>query len=479
MAHRPILTVCLLLPLCLLAQSYQPFLPGRLHYFTAASNYSVRIDSVGMIGGDSVFWMNEIARPASPACIASNAAHFVTHQEGLFGDHFLRGADGAYRFVNRGGDTATFHTMRATNVPWSFVSGTALTAMITQRGLTSVFGQTDSVIAIAISDGRQCQLSQHHGLLSAPNLSYYLGTDSLRLSTLAELPSVPDFKDFFDWQPADYYVRAYTYDAMFSSFDRYDILDRWESSNGDSLILQAKHRFVGYRYNILDSLGPADTLDLVYARDDYHFLEWATYEPDIHAGFLGGYHAQQSWAYSATYPGRKALVLNSFPFAGVFDSCGYSYVFMTQPPCDVPIPNYYTSGLGETKRFDIVGSSPLGCLYGSTELACFAQAGHDSLAPCPVFEEVLPVHDAEANASLRVWRKAQTAEIGLQWEGLKPGRYQWQLYDLNGRILQNEEIVMDRNGSRTLTLPGSAGMYLVRVQAGAGGWAQTLRIAWF
>jgi hypothetical protein len=467
-----LLTLSLLLPLACFGQDYQPFQPDKLHWFTSGSNYSVRIDSVGLIGGDSAFWMNEIAIPPSANCWITHQTHFRPHQEGLFGDHFISGADGAYRFVNRAGDTATIHTRLPDNVAWTFLSDSNLTATISLRGQISVLGQLDSMIVIDISDGEQYRITQHNGIYLGPNLSYYLRSDSMRFSTIAERPTVPDFKDFFAWQPGDVFTKENRNGNTWLHYDRYEILSRTVSTAGDTLILRAKHRHREHWFPTPDTILPPDTIDLIATRATYGFLELATGEPDTNT--MGhGYHMQQAWENDPDYFGRKSFIVQSYPYSGMLDTCGYGYQMAF---CPDPIMQHYTWGLGATSTPRIIGNTMTTCIYAYVNLVCYAQSGQDSLGPCPPDAAALPVIAPEPEAQLHAWRNAQTAEQGLQWQGLKPDRYTWQVYDLNGRILQNEEIVMDRNGSRTLMLPGSAGMYLVRITAESGAWTQTIMV---
>ena len=98
MTRQFLTTFLLLLAISLHAQDYQPFHAGKLHYFSSASNYSLRVDSVGLAGNDSAFWMNEIALFPSPACTTFFPPNyyrtplFIPGHEGFFGDRFIRPA---------------------------------------------------------------------------------------------------------------------------------------------------------------------------------------------------------------------------------------------------------------------------------------------------------------------------------------------------------------------------------------------------
>jgi hypothetical protein len=470
-----ILVFCLLLLFGLSAsgQNFQPFVAGRLHWFHSGSNYSVRIDSVGMIGNDSAFWMNEIAVPPSQSCWVSNTTHFVLGQEGLFGDHFIHGADGAFRFVNRNSDTATFHTQLPLTQPWQFLSDSTLTAFISLRGQISVLGQVDSFIVIDISDGSQYRLTEHYGMYLGPNLSYFLLDDSLRFSTIAERPTLPDFKEYFDWQPGDVYNVTIANHPAWDQYYRYEVLQRQESNNGDSLTITVKRNHSDNWIPTPITFFPTDTISSVNTRQALKFLELATYEVDTQAT---GYHWQKEWFDDPEFSGRKTLRFDYFNFPGMMDSCGYGY-YGTIPPCNVPMYKYYTKGLGTTSTEFTTGQTMTTCVYATVTMSCYEQAGHDSLGPCPAGIIALGNEPAVvANGHLELSIHSQTGAVSLIWEGFKPGNYQWELFDLSGKLLSKQEKSMDASGGEKIIRPGGIGLCLLRIQPIDGDWVQTLRV---
>ncbi len=469
------LLLCLLLLVVSLgySQNYRPFQPGKLHYFTSTVNYSVRIDSVGEIGGDSAFWMNEIAIAPSQFCIDNHITHFVPGQEGHFGDYFIEPGAGAIQFVSRNNDVVSFYTNVPIGIPWNFVSSGNLTAAISSRGLITIGAVIDSVVVIDISDGHQYQLTKNHGLYSGPNLSFYLNAAPLRAATLAEVPKVPDFKDFFAWQPGDVYNIHDVNSNVWDNYQRLDVLNRVVNSAGDSLTLVLRRR--QQRNWIPSPMGiiEIDTITVLYSRHAYKFLELATGEPDTNET---GYHLQNRWVYTLGGHPRMSLKLSYFPAQGVLDSCGYGYQLILAPPCNEAMPTVYTMGLGRTSYSSRIGNTITLCIYETHTMPCYEQAGWDTLGPCPPELIILDQQKPAPSASLKLMRNSQTGEMGVRWEGLVAGEYQWQLYDLNGRLLRNESSVMNETGERALTRPGSAGMYLLRISDAGGTWARTLRV---
>jgi hypothetical protein len=65
----------------------------------------------------------------------------------------------------------------------------------------------------------------------------------------------------------------------------------------------------------------------------------------------------------------------------------------------------------------------------------------------------------------------------LVWESLAPGSYRISLTDLQGRILSQQTRLLGAAGEEGIVLPGSAGLYLLRVEDIAGGGTWTARLA--
>ena len=469
------IAISLLLLLCFSAfsQDYKPFQQGNLHYFTSGPNYSVRIDSVGTASSDSAFWLNEVAVEPSPACFNTNTTHFVPNQEGPFGDYFVQGTGGRIQFVSRNNLVASFYTSVPTGIPWTFISNSSLTATIASRGLIMIGNTVDSVIVIDISDGNQYQLTQNHGLFSGPNLSYYLQGAPWQMASLAAVPEKPDYKDFFSWQPGDVYNFRSTNAPAWIKFERYQVLTRQEDLAGDSIVFTVQHRAVWYWQPTPISYDPIDTLRLVYTREAMRFLEMATGEPTITGQ---GYHLQKYWVYSTDFANRLTLVCDYYNYPGAMDSCGYGY-FNVAPPCNEPMAKQFARNLGPVFFDTRVGQTMTTCLYEYHRMVCYEQASTDSLGPCP--QELILLdrpEPATMAGSLSLIRNSQTGALSLGWEGMAAGNYDWQLYDLNGRLVQSATISMNASGNQAIAHPGSAGMYLLRIADTAGTWTQTLRV---
>jgi hypothetical protein len=164
------------------AQDYRPFSPGITYHFAQAGStasaetqiHMFRVDSVGTLGGDSVFYFNRNCHYGP-----NNVFTRLT----LFGAAFRWHAPtGKATFVGAGGnDTVQILTRGPIGRQWNFTR--SVQATIQSRQVQQVLGQPDSILTIALSDGQTLQCSRTYGLVSGPALFSYLGTSYLYRTT--------------------------------------------------------------------------------------------------------------------------------------------------------------------------------------------------------------------------------------------------------------------------------------------------------
>jgi hypothetical protein len=470
----------LLLLLCFrgFSQNYQPFLEGKLHYFTSGSNYSIRVDSSDVVGADSAFWMNEIALFPEPGCTTvsfPNNYHtplFDPGHEGFFADHFIRRIDGAYQFVTREGDTATFQTRLPNGVTWDFLSDSTLSASIASRGQINVAGTLDSVIVIDISDGHQYQLTQHHGLYSGLNLSYYLHGDIQRAALLARLPLTPNWRDFLSWQVGDVYGSWFHINSGngYEHYDLREVLARYDSPNQDT---------IGFTYltkevEVWFPTGGTYIIPPFQESVEFHHaelggLEKATYE--VHYGPTN-FHFQLPW--TTNFNGRLQLQFYYNAADGTIDSCGFIPAIAT--PCTLSFVENWTHDLGLTSSNRPFSQTMTWCIDATYQLLCYGMIGQDSVGPCPSPFDLLSAESPFDVAEFTVFQNPVDGSQGILWKGIPAGRYSWQLYDLQGRLLWEKAEEMAMDGRKLLDPPGSDGIYVVRIMAESGDWGKSLKV---
>jgi hypothetical protein len=456
------------------AQDYRPFLPGRLHYFSATGpDFSVRVDSAGLVGADSAFWMNRII---GTACNPPGTFrhYFKDGFEGRMGDHFIAGADGAFRIVSQPGDTLTLHTRLPLATPWPFLTGTALTAELQSRSATTTFGVADSVLDIAVSDGNHYTLSQHFGLLDGINFSGYFSIHAAVPCTLVRAPNLPPtLNEYVTWQPGDAFTYVKDRGMQLGKFNNYTVRDRWTNAAGDSLWLEVNNQFTLTIPPNMDTIAYPTVVDTLLYTDGLPALaRLATGELD---STLQPIRIAHSWDYATSFGGEIRLRYDNYQFSSPdfwVDSCGYYSIIA--PPCDDPYPGQMVEEFGIVRYVYSIGATITLCVTDVGEMLCYKRAT-DSIV-CPAWLELATgIEEVGIKGELRIAASA-SGQPSLLWDGLNPGLYRLQLCDLQGRVLSDQSLQLDASGSQAIDLPGAAGLYLLHVEdlAGGGNWIARL-----
>lgn len=474
---RLFLSALLLAFISLSAQDFRPFLPGTIHYYGAsAGNFSVRVDSAGVVGADSAFWLNRVIGPAcSP--VGSFRYYFQDGYEGRMGDHYLAGADGAYRVVGQAGDTLTLHTRLPLGSPWPFLSGTALTASVAARTATTTFGVPDTVLTIAISDGSNYSLSQHFGLLDGPSLDGYLqGATAVQFQLAREPLPPPTVDQYVTWQPGDAFTTLKGVAIDIVQYRNYTVINRWTNVAQDSVWIEVNRQYTLVIPPDQDTFVYAPVLDtLLYTQGMIAMARLATGELDT---VNQPVRVASRWDYATAFGGEVRLLFDNYQVTtsnfGI-DTCGLWG--MIAPPCDDPMPNQIVEGFGNVHRTYPVGATITLCLTDVDRILCYHRVG-DSLV-CPQWlSQVTAVEEPGLQGRFAL-AGSGSGHPRLVWEGLIPGRYQIRLADLQGRILSQQSRLLGMAGEEEIALPGSAGLYLLRVEDLTGGGTWTTRVPLF
>lgn len=456
------------------AQDYRPFLPGRLHYFSVmGADFSVRVDSAGLVGADSAFWMNRVV---GGACNPPGTFrhYFKDGFEGRMGDHFIAGSDGAYRIVSQTGDTLTFHTKIPSFTLWNFMSGTTLVAEIQSRLPTTTFGVADSVLDIALSDGHHYTLSQHFGLLSGIDFEgYFTGNASLHC-TLERAPNLPpNVNEYVTWQVGDAFTYVKDRGMQLGKFNNYTVRDRWTNAAGDSLWLEVNNQFTLTIPPNMDTIAYPTVVDtLLYTNDLVALAGLATGELDTN---IQPIRVSRWWEYATVFGGEISLRYDNYQFSAPdfgIDTCGL--YGMLAPPCDDPYPVHIVEGFGLVRWEYSIGWTMTTCVTDVGEMLCYKRAT-DSIV-CPAWLELATgIEEVGIKGELRI-AASVSGQPSLLWDGLNPGLYRLQLCDLQGRVLSDQSLQLDASGSQAIDLPDAAGLYLLRVEdlAGGGNWIARL-----
>lgn len=208
--------------------------------------HTLWVDSVLVINGDSVFFLNRIVAPCD-TCSVPHYDYRLMNQPQFLQRKMTQHADGKYVFE----DTLDFTLLPNAGLHDSWLFDTTHSTLAAVTGLTelSVLGTVDSAKIIELSTGNTIVLSKNHGILRFPGndgCKYQLvGIESRNLGE-----RVPTFRDFFDFQVGD--VLEYFIDnchwgvnARYLSVEKHEILDR--IVHGDTLIYETRLHLLGWR----------------------------------------------------------------------------------------------------------------------------------------------------------------------------------------------------------------------------------------
>jgi hypothetical protein len=186
---RIVLFLSLLLPVLGYAQNYNPLQFGPKTYFTNSNGYlrGMRIDSVGAVGADSVYYPYRSAR-----VVGYNYDYSVfpltTDFDGgsWLGKRVIKQNNGTWLFDNIWNDTVVIKSQAAVGDAWPFfndVTNISYIATVTSIDTMTVLGSVDSVKTIQITadtagiprtwdpvNNFQIKLSKDHGFVQAIDL---------------------------------------------------------------------------------------------------------------------------------------------------------------------------------------------------------------------------------------------------------------------------------------------------------------------
>ncbi len=225
------------------AQNWAPVtLSDTFNYQADTASYithTLWVDSVQVINGDSVFFLNRVVS-ACDTCAFSSYRMYLANQPQFLQRRIEKDTNGVYTFE----DTLHFSIRSNANLheTWLFDSLRNLSAEVVSMTEVPVFTTVDSVKTILLSNGDSIVLSKQHGLLS------FTGNNSVRY-TLSGIENrsigeeIPRFGDFFDFHTGDVLEYRHT-NCSFSSDIRCDYLHEKltilsKASQGDTLHFEA------------------------------------------------------------------------------------------------------------------------------------------------------------------------------------------------------------------------------------------------
>ncbi|MCB2220312.1 MAG: T9SS type A sorting domain-containing protein [Bacteroidetes bacterium] len=211
-------TILILFSVLTFAQNWSPIrVNQKMNYQHSDSSYishTIWVDSSLVEGNDSVFFTNKIVIdvPGNPEIVLRNQPQFL-------GEFLVKQQFGFYLI----GQPYNFTIYASGDLgdSWSFSGISGISAEVTSLTTENIFGVTDSVKVISLSDGNEIKLSKNFGILKFPdfeNVGYFEITG---IQGTAYGESVPGILDIYDFEIGDVYQSFYDYSTV-NSGSSYD-----------------------------------------------------------------------------------------------------------------------------------------------------------------------------------------------------------------------------------------------------------------
>lgn len=288
---KKIITLLILMRListAMFAQSWTLFNENMVYHYaqsdTLYPEYSVRIDSVDIQNGDSVFYFNKIVIPCQH-CRERHVA--IVNSPNLF-DYKCSKSDSGYWFMPMG--NTLIKTVFPKDSVWVYDSANNISAKFISATKGVTFGKLDSLKTIVLSTKDTIVLSKKFGLIKYTNpfdsKTYQLNGVKHGNTKIGKVP--PDFSSIYDFDVGDmfYYNESeYCYCEVTpttrSSIYKIEILDKWV--NGDTIKYFQKE--TGFKFSLDFGIPYRDTsyyskeYEMIYVDSLKHFANLLVNEP--------------------------------------------------------------------------------------------------------------------------------------------------------------------------------------------------------
>jgi len=183
----------------------------KFNFSLTGQNYisnTVWVDSAFASGSDSIFFLNRIVRD----CDTCMAGYKLCNQAGFLKKKMIKRAGGIYEFRLPG--SLVFQTLAAIGHQWLYDTANSVTATMNSKSFSAVFGISDSIERISLSNGGVIYLSKNHGVLQftgmpVSNVYDLMGIEGRNLGAL-----VPKFAQIYNFQVGDV-LQYYHYDMNY------------------------------------------------------------------------------------------------------------------------------------------------------------------------------------------------------------------------------------------------------------------------
>ena len=188
----------LIIGLALNAQNWSPILTGeKMNYKHSDSAYitnTVWVDSAQIVDSDSLFFLNRIVKD-----VPNNQEIALRNQPQFLLKSIVKQAYGIYTCA--GPYNYSILSLADLGQTWDFTDN--INAEITSISEEDIFGQTDSVKTISLSDGNEIRLSKSFGIMKFPDFENggYFELVGIQDTDYGE--SIPGFWDIYNFEVGD------------------------------------------------------------------------------------------------------------------------------------------------------------------------------------------------------------------------------------------------------------------------------------
>jgi len=234
------------------AQDWKLFRTGEKYNYSLGSNAyyaSIWVDSTAVIGNDSVYYFNKIIKKVKNGPVEYWRNLFLNDMSQFFLSGLAFHDNTTMVFKETETVKYLLKPLAQLNEQWVFDSLHNITATVVGAGIESLFGETDSVKLIVLSNADTIRISKNHSVLQFPlfNTSHQhvalTGIEGRNLGV-----QVPKFMDFFDFSINDVFCYSldygYSYHWWEKSYEKFTILSK--TINSDTAIYHCRYLSVTY-----------------------------------------------------------------------------------------------------------------------------------------------------------------------------------------------------------------------------------------
>lgn len=463
--RKLLLCSSLLIALSLYSQEWAPINSTEKFCYSTDENLDIIdavlwVDSLEIIGNDSVFHLNKIARP-----VMDQGFQYLFNEPQFLLDDVIVKNNGEWIFIDTSFndlDVAdTFRILPKANYYESWEFSSDLDAVVANVSTMPIFGQTDSVKIILLSDFTMITLSKNHGIINWKNQYELVGIEGRDLGI-----QVPNFDDMYAFLSSGdvICVDANTWDAGAGVVElfvkiRYDIdtVIRYQDSIFVEAAIRTDKTYIYWNGDIINDLS-MDRQGLLLKRS----RETDAYPNEPVFLYINDYYA---WGYGLTiykldefkWGGVKKTQVThegEHPYSNLYYECEGDYSFELCEVWDETVLKEHSARFGFLEYYN--GAFERG---GTREIIGVIDDGDTTgtIYPMSIF---VGTHGAVSNSNWIIYPNPAQDFITIQTTD-NQSNIDYKLYSLNGIILKEGILSSKESIISIKKLP--KGMYFIEL----------------